>query len=222
KQKGDFTHVGVTSQTQINPRWQTTVRFASMVQNTHSTNPAPTGTPFDPFGFGANYLGETVTLTGANGYSVTGRAILDFSGTYPSLFDSHTTRNLITATTSLQVVRGLDVSGGGRYEREDGYTQSGGASGTRSQSTRDNGGAFVGARATYAGVSLSGGVGVEHNAVFQNAATPRGSVAYYLRNPSSTSAVGDTKLTFNAAKGIKAPAIFQELSSLYALAKSIP
>jgi iron complex outermembrane receptor protein/vitamin B12 transporter len=221
-QKGDFTHVGVTTQTHINQRWQAMVRFASMAQNTHSSNPSPTGTPFDPFGFGANYLGQTVTLTGANGYSVTGRAILDFGGTYPSLFDSHTTRNLIMATTSLQVVRGLDVSGGGRYEREDGYTQSGGASGARSESTRDNGGAFVEARATYERLFLSGGVGVEHNAVFQNAATPRASVAYYLRNPSSTSDVGDTKLTFNAARGIKAPAIFQELSSLYDLAKSIP
>ena len=29
--------------------------------------------------------------------------------------------------------------------------------------------------------------------------------------------VGDTKLTLNAGKGIKAPSIFQELSSLYAL-----
>jgi len=221
-QKGDFTHVGVTSQTQINPRWQATARFGSMVQNTDSTNPTPTGTPFDPFGFGANYLGQNVTLTGANGYSVTGRAILDFGGTYPSLFDSHTTRTLIMATTSAQVVPWLDISGGGRYEHEAGYTQSGGAAAPRSESARDNGGAFVEARATYQRLFVSGGVGVEHNAVFQNTATPRASAAFYLRNPSSTSALGDTKLTFNAVKGIKAPPIFQELSSLYALAKSVP
>jgi iron complex outermembrane receptor protein/vitamin B12 transporter len=221
-QKDDFTHVGVTSQTQINARWQTTVRFASMAQNTHSTNPAPTGTPFDPFGFGANYLGQTVTLTGANGYSVTGRAILDFSGTYPSLFDTHTARNLIMATTSVQVVPGLEVSGGGRYEHEDGYTQSGGASSPRSQSTRDNGGAFIEGRGTYQRLFVSGGAGFDHNAVFGNAVSPRVSVAYYLRNPSATSNAGDTKLTLNAGKGIKAPAIYQELSSLFALAKNVP
>jgi iron complex outermembrane receptor protein/vitamin B12 transporter len=224
-QKGDFTYVGVTSQTQINRRWQTSVRFASMAQNTHSTNPSPTGTPFDPFGFGANYLGQTVTLTGANGYSVTGRAILDFGGTYPTLFDAHTTRNLIMATTSVQVVPGLEVSGGGRYEREDGYTQSGAGSslpGPRSQSTRDNGGAFVEGRGTYQRLFVSGGAGFEHNAVFGNAVSPRISVAYYLRNPSATSGAGDTKLTLNAGKGIKAPAIYQELSSLFALAKNIP
>ena len=33
------------------------------------------GTPFDS---GTNYLGNVVTINGANGYSVTGQAILDF------------------------------------------------------------------------------------------------------------------------------------------------
>jgi vitamin B12 transporter len=222
KLSGDFTQVGVTSQTQINRRWQTSVRVASMVQNTHADNPTPTGTPFDPFGFGANYLGQTVTLRGANGYSVTGQAILDFGGVYPSLFDSHTTRNLVMGTTSVQIVPGLDVSGGARYEREEGFTQSGGASAPKSESTRDNGGAFIEGRGTYQRLFVSGGAGFEHNAVFGNAVSPRISVAYYLRDPSATASAGDTKLTLNAGKGIKAPAIYQELSSLYALAKNIP
>src|SRR5258706_13865892 len=44
-QKGDFTHVGVTAQTQMNTRGQTPVRVTSMAQKTHSSNPPPTGTP---------------------------------------------------------------------------------------------------------------------------------------------------------------------------------
>ena len=40
--------------------------------------------PFDPFGFGANYLGEVVTLEGADGRTVTGQGILDYDGTYPA------------------------------------------------------------------------------------------------------------------------------------------
>ncbi len=43
------------------------------------------------------------------------------------------------------------------------------------------------------------------------------SVAAYLRQPSATEALGDTKLTFNAGKGIKEPSLGQELSSLFAL-----
>jgi iron complex outermembrane receptor protein/vitamin B12 transporter len=43
------------------------------------------------------------------------------------------------------------------------------------------------------------------------------SVAAYLRQPSANDAFGDTKLTFNAGKGIKEPSLDQELSSLFAL-----
>ena len=43
------------------------------------------------------------------------------------------------------------------------------------------------------------------------------SVAAYLRQPSANDALGDTKVTFNAGKGIKEPSLGQELSSLFAL-----
>jgi hypothetical protein len=43
------------------------------------------------------------------------------------------------------------------------------------------------------------------------------SVAAYLRPPSARDALGDTKLTFNAGKGIKEPSLVQELSSLFVL-----
>ena len=82
--ESDQLYATITADSQHTDRWQSTVRFGSAGQTTHYINPTPTGTPFDPFGFGANYLGNTVTLTGADGATVTGRAILDFGGTYPS------------------------------------------------------------------------------------------------------------------------------------------
>ena len=54
---------------------------------------------------------------------------------------------------------------------------------------------------------VNGGLGFDHNDVFGTAWTPRVSVAAYLRQPSSRDALGDTKLTFNAGKGIKEPSI---------------
>jgi iron complex outermembrane receptor protein/vitamin B12 transporter len=211
-QKGDFTYGALTAESQINDRWQSTIRFASMAQNTHSVNPSPTGTPFDPFGFGANYLGNLVTITGANGYSVTGRAILDYGGVYPSLFDSHTTRNALSAQTTYRAGSMLTLSGGGRFEHEDGFTQSAGA---KTGSTRNNGVLFGEARVTAGRLFASGGIGYDHNAVFGNAVSPRASVAFYVQNPAGTS--NHTKLTFNAGKGIKAPSIYQELNSLHGL-----
>jgi iron complex outermembrane receptor protein/vitamin B12 transporter len=50
--------------------------------------------------------------------------------------------------------------------------------------------------------------------------TPRVSVAAYLHQ--ATGSFGATKLSFNAGKGIKAPALYQEQSSLFVLLESAP
>ena len=212
-------YTGITAQSQHNDRWQSTIRFGNTDFRSTFTNPAPTGEPFDPFGFGANYLGRTVTLTGANGYSVTGRAILDFGGTYPSVFRSRTRRRALFADTTYHLGGDFDVSGGGRIEREEGF----GDPDADPTARRNNGGVFAEARGsvmmrTY----VTAGIGFEHNEAFDNAVTPRLSVATYLRNPSSASALGDTKVSFNVGKGIKSPSVFQEQNALFTLVQATP
>src|SRR5262249_34021514 len=59
------TYIGVALQAQTTSRWHQTVRFTSTDLRYHFVNPTPTGEPFDPFGFGPNYLGRTVTIHGA-------------------------------------------------------------------------------------------------------------------------------------------------------------
>ena len=151
----------------------------------------------------ANFLGNVVTITGANGYSVTGRAILDFGGTFPSPFDSTVTRRSLLGQTGYHVSQALDVSGGVRVEHEHGTSL---FAGSLTETTRTNSGAFVEARASAMGrLYVTGGVGFDHNEIFGNVASPRVSVAAYLRQPSATESLGDTKVTFNAGKGIKEP-----------------
>ena len=208
------TYAAFAAQSQLTSRWQSTFRVAVADQAYRFTNPAPTGQAFDPFGFGANYLGNNVTIRGGNGYSVTGRAILDYGGTYPSVFDSTVTRKLFYGQTDYHVSPAFDVAGGIRVENENGTANSG----TLTKTERNNYGAFLEARTSLAGrVYVTAGVGSDRNAIFGNAVTPRVSVAAYLRQPSANTGFGDTKLTFNAGKGIKEPSLFQELSSLYAL-----
>jgi iron complex outermembrane receptor protein/vitamin B12 transporter len=216
-QKADATYVSATYRRRVNDTWNATARFGSMEQGYHSTNPTPTGQPFDPFGSGPNYLGNVVTLTGANGYSVTGRAILDFNGVYPSLYDVSTKRQSASGSISGRLTSWLDLSMGGRYEYEDGNTI---YNGSTSAATRNNGGLFVEGRAAFARAFITGGLGYDHNAIFKSAVTPRISAAVYVRTPSSTSAAGATKVTFNAGTGIKAPSISQQLSSLYAVVQA--
>jgi vitamin B12 transporter len=206
-------YVSVAADSQISPRWQTTIRFGSTDQESLYTNPSPTGEYFDPFGFGGNYLGQTVTLADADGRTVTGQAILDYGGVYPQSVASRTTRRSLFGQATFQATRDLAISAGGRFEHEAGYSDPD----ADPSDTRNNGGGFVEGRATIVNrVYISAGIGVEHNEVFQTAYTPRLSVAAYLRNP-STEDVGETKLTLNIGKGIKAPSVYQGQNSLYAL-----
>ena len=211
----ELTYAGIVAQSQWTDRWQSTGRFGSTGQTKHFMNPTPTGEAFDPFGFGANYLGNEVTITGANGHSATGRAILDFGGTYPSTFDSRTTRRALSGQTTYLVGSDVHISAGARFEREEGYSDPDG----EPSATRDNGGLFVEARGSIGGRTYVGaGLGYERNAAFGSAITPRLSVATYLRQPMA-GGVGDTKVTFNVGNGIKAPSVFQEQSSLHVLAE---
>ena len=210
------TYAGVTAQSQWTDRLQSTVRYGSTGQTSGFFNPTPTGEAFDPFGFGANYLGREVTITGANGYSTTGRAILDFGGAYPSTFDSRTTRRGVSGQTTYLVGADVHISGGGRFEREQGYSDPDGDP----SATRDNGGLFVEARGSIGGRTYVGaGLGYERNAAFGSATTPRLSVATYLRQPVA-GGLGDTKVVINVGSGIKAPSVFQEQRSLSVLAQA--
>ncbi len=216
--ESDQLYATITADSQHNDRWQSTVRFGSAGQTLHFINPTPTGTPSDPFGFGANYLGNTVTLADANGATVTGRAILDFGGTYPSTFDSRTTRRALSGETTYQVRPELAISGGARWEREQGFEDPDGDPTV----TRNNGGAFLEARASLTNRTyVSGGIGVEHNEVFGNEAVPRFSAAVYLRQPSAAP-LGETKVSFNVGKGIKAPNVGQQQSALFELVQGTP
>ncbi len=213
------TYASVVAQSQITDRWRSTIRFGSSDQTSDFLNPTPTGQAFDPFGFGANYLGNTVTIRGANGFATSGRAILDYGGTYPSQFRSRTTRRSLSGQTTYGVMTDLDVSAGARFEHEAAFDDPN----ADPTATRNNGGLFLEARGTIAHRHhISAGLGYEHNAAFKSAVTPRVSVASYIRVPASAAAVGDTKLLLNAGTGIKAPSVFQEQSSLVALLKGVP
>ena len=212
------TYISVAADSQITPRWQTTVRFGATNQESLYTNPSPTGQAFDPFGFGENYLGQTVTLEGADGRTVTGQAILDYGGTYPQAYPDRTARRSLFGQATFQATPDLAVSGGGRFEHEAGYSDPD----APPSATRNNGGGFIEGRATLASrVYISAGIGVEHNEVFDTAYTPRLSVAAYLRNP-STEQIGETKLTMNVGKGIKAPSVYQGDNALYTLVAGTP
>ncbi len=91
-QTEDNTYIGATLQNQTTAHWHNLLRYGATRQNSEFVNPSPTGIP-DPFG---NFLGNVVTIRGANGFSTTGQAILDFFGDYPQRFFILNNSDLLT------------------------------------------------------------------------------------------------------------------------------
>jgi iron complex outermembrane receptor protein/vitamin B12 transporter len=208
-QRNENTYAGFTAQQQTTNRWHSSAQFAFEQYTELFADPAPTG-QIDANG---DYLGNVVTIKGANGYSVTGQAILDYgiySGViYPASYPYYEARRSAYGETDYRFFGDWTGVAGFRYEHEngndDGYV-----------ATRDNYSSFLEAHGSVAHrLFVTTGVGIEHNAVFGLAGTPRVSAAYYLRSPSASNFFGDTKLKFNFGKGIKEPSIAAQLGSLY-------
>jgi vitamin B12 transporter len=203
------TYAGISLQHQTTKKWHNSVQFAYAQFGSNFVNPSPTGEPFDPFGFGPNYLGNVVTIKGANGYSVTGQAILDFGPPppYPQSFPDYEARRSVHVQSDYQFFKDWVGVFGFRYEHEngDGFT-------------RNNYSTFLEGHGTISHRFFTTfGVGLEHNSFFGFAATPRVSMAYYLRRPTNSGFLGETKLKFNFGTGIKEASTSQQANALISL-----
>ena len=214
-QREQDTYMGIKVQNQTTARWQNSLQLSSTNLRYNYDEPAPAGIPFE-----GNYLGDPVTLCGANGYCSSGQAILDYGGDYPSLFNSHTAVQSLYGLSNYDLWPNLSASVGIRYQHESGYTNS---AGTVSPTSRNNFDYFMEAHGSLGHRAFAtAGMGFEENAVYGFAATPRISLAYYVRRPSPGSFFNSTKLRFNYGTGIDEPSIFNQGSSLYHLLSTLP
>ncbi len=214
-QREQDTYMGIKVQNQTTSRWRNSLQWSSTNLRYNYTEPSPSGIPFE-----GNFLGDPVTLCGANGFCSSGQAILDYGGTYPSLFNSHTTVQSLSGLSNYNLKPDLSASAGIWYDHESGYTNS---AGTLSPATRNNINYFMEAHGNLGHrVFATAGVGFEDNAVYGFAATPRVSFAYYVRPPSSDSFFNGTKLRFNYGTGIDEPSILNQGESLFNLLATLP
>jgi vitamin B12 transporter len=193
------TYGSVSAQQQTTEKWHNLVQFNFAQNNELYVDPFQVGEP----SFG-NTLGYVVTIRGANGYSVTGQAILDYAGTYPELFPDNEARRSLYAQSDYQFLKDWTGIFGFRYEHEDGEGF-----------TRDNYSTMLQAHGSIAHrLFTTFGVGLEHNSFFGFAATPRVSLAYYLRKTTNAGIFGETKLKFNFGKGIKEASTLEQSGAL--------
>jgi vitamin B12 transporter len=218
-QKAQNTYYSGTWNNQATTKWHNEILYGGLRLNSQFDDFAPTGIP-DPSGSG-NFLGAQTTITGANGYSVSGQALFQFGEAYPNQFLTVTSRDFVYAQSDYRINPHVVVLGGFRYEAERGSTQFTGESasainrGNYSYTLQISG--DIGNRLYY-----NAGSGIENNGLFGVAGTPRASLAYYLARPSASGWLSGTKLHASFGKGIKEPSISQQASSLFDILAALP
>jgi vitamin B12 transporter len=223
---------GFTLNNQASTRWHNQVQYGGLRLRSQFNDWTPTGIPWDAYGLGypSYYLGAPVTQRGANGFTASpqaiaqvdptlafpGQAIFQYAGTYPQISTYLTNTDFVYAQTDYRVNEKLTALFGFRYTNENGDTYNPFAGISR---TDRNNFSYM--------MEIQGGLwnrlfytlggGIEKNAVFGVAGTPRVSLAYYLIQPNNNGIFSGTRLNFNYAQGIKEPSIYYQNNSLYAL-----
>jgi iron complex outermembrane receptor protein/vitamin B12 transporter len=174
-------------------------------------NPAAGITP-------GNYYGLPVTIQGANGYSVTGRALLDYStanyAIYPSGFQQVSNRDLLAYQGDYKITSHLTTLIGFHYEDERGtyvdpsYSEDDATGRTNYDYLASVHGDFKGRFFYTLGGSL------ERYSLFGTQTSPRAGLSYYALRPRKGIFSG-TRLLFNYGDGVREPKLSEQFSSLY-------
>jgi vitamin B12 transporter len=215
KEQDDYYNAVWNNQTTL--AWHNQIRYGGVRQNSLYTEFGATGIlNTDPASYSyGDYLGAPVTITGANGYSVSGQAVFQYSSSL-SRYVSTTNRDFVYAQTDYRVSSHFLALGAFKYENESGSSVSLPGTPTPSDYIQRGNYSYT---IQFSG-DLSGrlfytlGTGLEDNGLFGFAATPRASLAYYLLKPNSGFFSG-TKLHGSFSKGIKEPSLYAQNAALY-------
>jgi iron complex outermembrane receptor protein/vitamin B12 transporter len=214
EQANEGAYFGVTWEDRTTAKWHNLVRYGGLRLRSLYTQSAPAGTSESGY-----TLGAPVTISGANGYTVTGQALESNDGPpYPYTYPGSTDKDFVYAQSDYRFnphILGLLAF---QYEDERGYSGGPASSierGNYSYSLQLQG--DIHNRLFY---TLGGGI--EDNGLFGLAGTPRASLAWQAVRGSAGRLFSGTKLRASFGEGIKEPAVFDQLDSLYALLAGLP
>jgi len=195
-----------------------TVRYGLVRKREESEQWYPAGNLLTGSDFGAgNYYGNAVTVTGANGYSVTGQALMNYStadgSVYPWNLALDSNRDDLYAEMDYQHGPHLGIIGGFRFDDERGLD---GEPVYDFHQTLERGNydyqAQVGGEFKDRLFYRASGA-VEKNALFGTVASPRVGGTWYIVRPGA--GLRGTKLNFNFARGYQEPTLGEQFGSLY-------
>ena len=168
---------------------------------------------FDPYG---DSLGDLVTITGANGYSVTGRAILDYAGVYPSGYWQVSNSDQVAYQGDYRFTPHIVALIGFNFEQEPGRFVDP-LYGIDETVKRTNYAYHAGVHGDYKGrffYTLGGSL--ENYSLFGVQTTPHAGLAYTAVKPRK-GAFSGTRVLFNFGDAVREPKLTEEVGSLYYL-----
>jgi len=168
---------------------------------------------YDNYGDQA-YYGNAVTITGANGYTVSGRAQLDYPESYPYAEGLVSERNQLIYEGDYKFTPHFVAMIGFRYEDEPG-TESIPEFGINYQTDRTNYDYLASVHGDFKGrVFYTAGGSLEHYSLFGVQTSPRAGVSGYIFKPRHGIFSG-TRVLLNFGEAVREPALTDQFSSLY-------
>jgi iron complex outermembrane receptor protein/vitamin B12 transporter len=166
---------------------------------------------FDAYG---DSLGQLVTITGANGATVTGRAVLDYAQTYPYNYQLASNRDQIVYQGDYRFTPHITALAGFHYEDERGLEKVP-SYGTHEIAGRTNFDYLAAVHGDFQGrffYTLGGSV--EHYSLFGTQASPRAGLSFYAVRPRS-GVLSGSRILFNFGDAVREPALTDQFGSLY-------
>jgi len=214
QQANEDAYFGVTWEDRTTANWHNLVRYGGLRLRSEYTQLSPAGTAQ------SNYtLGAPVTVQGGNGYTVSGQALESNDGPpYPYTYPGSTDKDFVYVQSDYRFNPHLLGLVAFRYEDERGY--SGGPASSISRGNYSYTLQLQGDIVNRLFYTLGGGI--EDNGLFGLAGVPRASLAWQAARGSAGKLFSGTKLRASFGEGIKEPAVFDQLDSLYALLAGLP
>jgi len=220
-------YAGATVENQTTPDFHNRFQYGLTRKREQSQQWYPAGIciPADSCGgaldsfTGGNYYGLPVTIQGANGYSATGPALLDYSAAngsvYPNRLDLISNRDQLLYQGDYRVTPHFLLLAGFHYENERGaerepvYSIDESVNWTNYDYLFGVHGDFLKSRLFY---TLGGDV--QHYQLIGNGITPHAGLSFYAVRPKKGIFSG-TRLNGNFSQGVREPTIPDEFGSLY-------
>lgn len=209
KESDQNTYLAADINHTFSDKWRGLLRYGLVRKREESEQFYPAGNLIE-----GNYYGNSTTIRGANGYAVTGQAIMNYGGTYPAVINVVNNRDTLYAQTSYDFTPHFGAVAGFRYEDERG-AENEAVYDFNEALERANYDYMLAFNGDYHGrVFYSLGGGIEKNQLYGTVGTPRIGVSYYPVRPGKGLFHG-TKISFNFSKGVQEPSIDDQFGSLY-------